>query len=167
MISAIIFDLGDTLIHQRIDDQETLDQMDLTLQDHAREILDYLFKHYRLNILSNTETTTSLQLRQALKKMDIDHFFEHVLTSVDIGIKKPAPLMFETMLNHLKCTPESVIMVGNDINGDIMGAQNMGIKTVFYSIVPSDIKRFQESRIQPDYIIKNLIDLIKLSSTWN
>ncbi len=162
----IIFDLGNTLIEQQIDDSETLDQKKLILLNNAFEVLQKLSSDFKIGLLSNTETSPKESVSLALKKLGIDCFFTTIVTSVDVGYKKPNYHMFEKILTNLNAKPESTLMVGNDIYADIFGAQKLGMKTIFFSRLESDILKAKKSKTIPDYEIKDLNELINLSKKW-
>jgi putative hydrolase of the HAD superfamily len=96
----------------------------------AREILEYLSAHYKLTIVTN-----GFEEIQPVKLLsgNIDHYFDHVITSQKAGYKKPAREIFDYALsvNNLQC--HEVIMIGDNLITDIGGARNACIDTIFYN----------------------------------
>lgn len=66
------------------------------------------------------------ELPQLVRSLGLDDLFEDVITSAAIGWEKPHPEMFGHALEHA-AHPDRVIMVGDNPEADIEGAQRMGI----------------------------------------
>jgi len=144
MIKGLIFDFGDTLIHQVPDNEKTLDELALVTFPSVQEALQKLCNSFKIAILSNTEATTSEQLNLALDKIGLGDLGIDVFTSISIGVKKPNKYAFVKVLEHFTLKPNEVVMVGNDLIEDIEGAQKVGLFTIFVS------KEEIESNIKPD-----------------
>jgi putative hydrolase of the HAD superfamily len=54
-----------------------------------------------------------------------------VVTFEDTKIRKPAPAPFEMILKKLQISANEVLMVGDWVERDIVGAANVGMKTAF------------------------------------
>ena len=132
-----------------------------TLVDGAKETLEALHQQgYRLFAASNS--FGHLQ-RRRLERAGILHLFEGTFISMDIGYDKPDIRFFEHALaqvNRLgECIrPEEVLMVGDSMTTDIIGAQKAGLKTCFFN------RRPEESRDPhpADYEITSIEDLLRL-----
>ncbi len=74
-------------------------------------------------------------------------------------IGKPSPTFFETALNGLGLDKKEVIMVGDDIETDIGGAQRAGIAGVLVKTGkyrPEDVER---SSVVPDAVLSSVAEL--------
>lgn len=67
-----------------------------------------------------------------LKNSDIAQFFTYVVTSDCMGESKPHPKIFNYTLQLFDVKPNQVIMVGDDIKTDILGAEQVGIQGVLF-----------------------------------
>ena len=79
---------------------------------------------------------------------------------------KPDPNMFHLAAELWNVPPDSVIVIGDDIEGDIFGAQNAGMKSVLVKTGKFREDVLAQSKIKPDYIIEsvaNLPSLLRLS----
>lgn len=94
----------------------------------AYELLDYLRPKYRLAVLSNG--TKSSQIVK-MRNFRFEPYFEKVYLSDDIGYPKPDVRIFQYALNDMGVCPEDVLMIGDDFEGDIVGAANAGIEQVW------------------------------------
>src|SRR5690349_3135370 len=101
------------------------------LVPYAKEVLDYLSRHYKLTVVTN-----GFDEIQAVKLLsgNITHYFDHVITSQKAGYKKPAREIFDYALSMNSLACHEVIMIGDNLLTDIAGANNAGIDTVFYNL---------------------------------
>ena len=119
---------------------EELDEMAVTYIDElpkdnhllngAWEILEYLNPKYQLHIITNgfAEVQT-LKLHNSR----IAHFFNTVTSSEEVGLKKPHPVIFETALDKAAAPPQHSIMIGDTFEADILGAEKVGMDTLFFN----------------------------------
>lgn len=126
------------------------------LMPHAREILDYLRPKYKLFVLSNG--FTELQSRK-MQSARIGHYFYGVILSEDIGVNKPNPAIFEYALRVAGSTPEETLMIGDNLEVDIEGAQGVGIDQVYYKIDASAPNTDCCKGAKPTYTIASLLEL--------
>ena len=102
-----------------------------TLVPDAFETLEALQrKGYRLFAASNS--FGHLQ-RSRLEHAGILHFFEDTYISMDIGYDKPDVRFYEEALRRCGLQPHEVLMVGDSMTTDILGAQKAGLATVYFN----------------------------------
>ena len=63
--------------------------------------------------------------------LNLHHLFDPVLTYDDTGVRKPSPKPFQMALDYLKVKPEEALMVGDWPERDVVGAKQIGMKTIF------------------------------------
>jgi HAD superfamily hydrolase (TIGR01509 family) len=131
MIRGVIFDLGNTLVQQVVDEHVSLSAIDIRLLPGARGCLERLCPLYRMAVLSNTERTTSEELEALFARLGLAALRISLFTSVSIGVRKPAPEAFMRVARALKIAPAELVMVGNDPREDIASAQALGMHTVY------------------------------------
>lgn len=95
-------------------------------------------KHYRLALLSNDLSEWSRYLRE---KFDLNHFFDLIIVSGDVKIKKPDPQIFRLILNELR-QPASECIYIDDRRKNLDSAQSLGIEPILFNSrnVPYDGK---------------------------
>lgn len=81
----------------------------------------------RMAILSNHEW----HLPALIEGLDLARYMESIVTSAQVGYRKPHPRMFEAVLAELGLPPEACLMVGDSVSADIRGAAGMGLAGVF------------------------------------
>ncbi|CAG7723246.1 unnamed protein product, partial [Allacma fusca] len=80
------------------------------------------------------------------------------LTAELIG--KPSPRFFKSALDSLELPPDQVVMIGDDIVGDVGGAQGVGLRGVLVrtgKFQPSDENH---EKVKPDAIVDNFSQAI-------
>ncbi|MBI3110985.1 MAG: HAD-IA family hydrolase [Ignavibacteriales bacterium] len=63
--------------------------------------------------------------------LDFHHIFDAVVTYEDTQVRKPAPEPFREVLKRLGVDPRDSLMVGDWAERDVLGAKQVGMKTVF------------------------------------
>jgi len=137
---AIDFPISDTLIYL-IADQYIEHLADFNhLFDGAIEILDYLNQKYTLHIITNG--FEEIQTKKMINSK-IYHYFEKVITSESVGVKKPNPKVFKHALEIANANIDQAIMIGDSIEADINGALGVGMKAIHCnfdtSLVPNNL----------------------------
>ena len=92
--------------------------------------------------------------------LNFHHLFDYVVTFDDTGERKPSPLPFQKMLALMKVQPEETLMVGDWAERDVVGAAQVGMKTVFARYGD----RFGTVEPHSDYDIidiKDLLDIVR------
>lgn len=107
------------------------------------ETLQYLFPKYSLHILTNG--FSAVQQRK-IEKSRLKPYFKTITASEENGIKKPDPEIFKLALQKAKAHKENSLMIGDNFEADILGAQAMGLKTIYFK--PERTSDFQGIQIQ-------------------
>lgn len=101
-----------------------------TLVPGAKEVLETLqAKGYRLFAASNS--FGHLQ-RSRLECAGILHYFEDTFISMDIGYDKPDIRFYQEALRRANLQPQEVLMIGDSMTTDVIGAQNAGIDALYF-----------------------------------
>ena len=119
----------------------------------AEEVLQSLYRKYKLAVVSNA---TSQLPRFALKKSGLRKFFQVVVVSRDLGVRKPDPEIFRHALERLKVKPEEAIHVGDSMKHDVKGAKKAGIKVVWIKTEGEEVAE------EPDHVIQKITELPKI-----
>ena len=101
-----------------------------TLVPGAKEMLEALKnKGYRLFAASNS--FGHLQ-RSRLAHAGILEYFEDTFISMDIGYDKPDIRFYQEALRRCGLQPDEVLMIGDSMTTDVLGAQAAGIDALFF-----------------------------------
>jgi len=93
-----------------------------------KPFLNKLKENYALSIITNTHYKPLIYYH--LREMGISNYFKLVLTSVECGIRKPDPRIFQKALQELATKPEAAIFVGDSYAADYQGALSAGIRGI-------------------------------------
>lgn len=94
------------------------------------EVLDYLGNKYQLHIITNGfEEIQHLKLSNC----KIDHHFNKIITSEKVGKRKPDPKIFSYALEMTGTKPQHAVMIGDDLETDVMGAINAGLSAIWFN----------------------------------
>ncbi|MCR9182011.1 MAG: YjjG family noncanonical pyrimidine nucleotidase [Flavobacteriaceae bacterium] len=115
------------------------------------ELLDFLKPNYKLHIITNGfEEVQSKKLINS----KIESYFKTVTNSERVGVKKPNPKIFQFALDQAKTVPERSVMIGDNLEADILGANAVGMHTIFFNL---------RDEYPQDYVeVKNLQDIKEL-----
>ena len=111
------------------------------LFEHTVDVLEYLKPKYGLHIITNGFQEVQFG---KLKNANIHHYFEHIINSESVGVKKPDPKIFNFALQLVNVSPEKTVMIGDNLEADILGAQNVGMHTIHFN---STNGAFTEGRV--------------------
>ncbi|MFJ5771792.1 YjjG family noncanonical pyrimidine nucleotidase [Psychrobacillus sp. NPDC093180] len=85
--------------------------------------------------------------------------FEIIITSEEAGYQKPQPEIFEYILDKLKVTDKSrVLMIGDSLSSDIQGGNNFGIDTCWFN---PHVKK-NTTAIHPTFEIQTWDQLVEI-----
>jgi len=129
-------------------------------------LLKHLFaKKFKLAVLSNAPFHDGILY--ILETNNLSQYFKIIATSAQIGYCKPDRRCFEYVLNKLKSTPEHTIMIGDDLKNDILGAQQLGIKTIYMKKNFKITSMSDPKNVVPDAEISNHMEIIQIINEWN
>jgi putative hydrolase of the HAD superfamily len=118
---------------------------------HTKEILGYLTsKDYKLHLITNG--FEEIQWHK-LENAQIAHYFSAVITSEAACCLKPNKEIFDFAIGRAGCCYQESIMLGDNLDADILGAMNAGMDTIFVNHIN------EETTLKPTYIIYHLKEL--------
>jgi HAD superfamily hydrolase (TIGR02253 family) len=131
----------------------------MKLRSGVIDLLNKLKKNgFLIAIVS--DLTTNIQLRK-LEKLKIEKYVDVLVTSEEAGSEKPHAIMFLLALNKLGVEPSEAMMVGDNTVADVEGANFVGLETVLLTKGKLS-KTFYEDYRKPNYVIKNISELLKI-----
>ncbi len=124
---------------------------------HSHSMLQLMKdKGLQLGVLSNFDE----RLGRIMKDLNLDGYFDFVLTTVDAKEDKPHPRMFQMALDKARVLPEKAAHVGDDIIDDYWGARRMGI-TPFLLNRDDKFKQEDLKDVDTNHVITSLAQLEK------
>ncbi|MBU8878462.1 HAD family hydrolase [Bacillus sp. FJAT-29790] len=118
-------------------------------------VLDTLKENFQLLLLTNG--SPDLQNTKLTITPELVPYFDHIVISGAFGKGKPDPAIFEHALSLMSLQKDEVLMVGDNLMTDILGANQAGIKSVW-------INRHEKVRneVVPTFEIQHLEGLYQI-----
>ncbi|APX98200.1 HAD family hydrolase [Natronorubrum daqingense] len=130
---------------------------EMTLFPAVEETLETL-QSAGIDVAITTNLTTRIQLAK-VEKLGLEPYIDLLLTSEETGREKPGSVMFTLPLARLECRPSEAVMVGDDVEADILGANAVGLETVLWNADPDEPL---EGRRAPDHRIDAFEELTEV-----
>lgn len=152
---SLFLSLSDSEIHQiAVDMARYINAKTLELLQENRQVLEHLKQAgYPMVLVSNFYGN----INQVLKDAGIDGYFEDVIESAVVGVRKPNPAIFALGVCALDLPASQVLVVGDTYGKDIIPAHKLGCHTLWIKGLQWEEKKVDESI--PDGIIKKLSEM--------
>lgn len=127
---------------------------------HHRDVLRVLAAGYRLGLCSNfSHTETAIDI---VEEAGLRPHFTSLTVSETVGIRKPRPEIFRHVLDELGTTPEETVHVGDNLDADVRGASELGLRTVWLDrrVREKDRALEEYDGPAPTWIVSDLADLV-------
>ncbi|MYD95937.1 MAG: HAD-IA family hydrolase [Gammaproteobacteria bacterium] len=96
--------------------------------------------------------------REKIARFDLERFFDHVQVEGELGIGKPDPRAFESVLGALGVASADAWMVGDNLLSDIEGAQRVGVHAIWIDAHGNGLPT--DEGVMPDRVISSLSELL-------
>ena len=131
----------------------------LDRDDHTVEIMpgipETLLELHKEGYLLGIITDTTLPVHMKLKFFEdagFGHIWDTIISSREMGVRKPAPLMYEQALQQVGVPASQAIFVGHK-KSELDGAKTMGMTTVAFNY---------EADADADYYLDQIGELLNL-----
>ncbi|HUT28078.1 MAG TPA: HAD family hydrolase [Methanomassiliicoccales archaeon] len=124
--------VDEDLIHDGLELFYTALQEDRCLIPGTIEMLERVRdKGYAIGLISDVAwgLPSEFPLRD-IRHFHLDRFFDDMIFSSDVGLRKPHPKMFKMSLFNLGAERELSMYVGNSLQADVKGAKGVGMRAV-------------------------------------
>ena len=157
MIKAIIFDWGDTVMRDYPELKTPMFKWEhVEIIPDIIPALQILEKEYIMVIATNAGQSDTEAMIKALERVDIKKYFHHFFSSKDLGYSKPDVRFFNSIAKSINQLPKECIMIGNMYDKDIVGAKDIGMKTILF-----DKKKEQKDYPKADITIGSMLNLLE------
>lgn len=112
----------------------------------------------KLAIVSNAADSANVQ--RLIDNAALRPYFDPIIISANVGVRKPNPRIFEPVLKTWNVAPNEVVMIGDTLGADILGAKNAHIKSIWVTMqadTPYNIAH--RDTILPDAVCESLDQL--------
>lgn len=131
------------------------------LDDFARrqtsrsaQVLQALSSRYRLILVSNFYGN----LHTVVERYGLDHYFETIVESAVVGVRKPDPAIWQLGVDAAGCAAVDCVAVGDSYDKDILPARAVGCQTVWFK--GEEWKPAERDETLPTHVITSLPQLL-------
>ena len=155
--NLIIFtDSGDTIIDEstQVYDDRGIVTKAAFIPGAGEVIRELKEEGYRIALVADGEWES---FRNVYRENGLGYCFEEWIVSEVVGEEKPARSMFDTAMEKMGLTEADkpfIVMIGNNLKKDIVGANRYGITSVWLDWSPRYFHTVEEPDWQPDYTVK-------------
>lgn len=164
MPTALLLDCGDTLVDELTEiKNEFGESLRAELIPGAdRLVIELKQRGCALALCADGPVAT---FENVLTQHGLYGYFDAFAISETVGVDKPNARMFQAALDGLNIVPvdyAETIMVGNNLERDIAGANAFGLTTVFLAWSDKRRKTPESDLEKPDYTIQTPLELLDI-----
>lgn len=128
----------------------------------VKGILDQVADHgWHLGIISNASDVDNVH--RLIAKAGVRSYFDPILVSAGVGVRKPAAAIFEKLLRQWQLPPEATVMIGDTLGADILGAQRVGMQQIWVRTAEDrPDNQALIGKIQPQHSVESLSQVPEL-----
>jgi len=151
-------EVAEPVIRSALDAMFAITQSNWILEEDTPQTIQQLkSQNYKLGIFSNAGDDKDVQT--LVENFGIRPYFDFVLTSAACYYRKPHARAFEIALAQWNISPEESAMVGDSLEADIFGANNLGMQSIWIKR-RAQFTADEELRIQPTFDLGDLNGLL-------
>jgi putative hydrolase of the HAD superfamily len=160
---CVLFDWGDTLM--RVFPEYSgpmVEWPEVAALPLAAQVLAELHPHCLLALATNARDSQEDQIWAALDRAELSIHLDKIYCFKNIGQVKPTRQFYEYIIKDLKLPADQVIMVGDDWQADVLGANQAGLRAIWLNT------HSPEQRSGPQFqTIHSLAGLVEALRSWN
>ncbi len=119
----------------------------------------------RLALTSNAQDADNVG--RLLDTFALRPYFDPVIVSAAVRIRKPNPRIFDPILTAWRCTPAEALMVGDTLGADILGAQLAGLPHIWLNThAHHPANQAHLGHIIPEVEAASLAEVAALVTEW-
>lgn len=113
----------------------------------------------KLALVSNAANDVAIE--EAVKRLGIAKFFDTIVISSQVEIRKPSLAIFMRALKDLNVKPSEAVFIGDSVSKDVMGAKKVPMKTI---LITRQSKKAKQNI--SDASVKSLTEAAKVLAAW-
>lgn len=116
---------------------------------HAEDVVKRLSEKYKIYIATNGHADVQ---HRRVREAGLEKYISGLFISEEIGYDKPSREYFERCFEMIPdFSRDETVMIGDSLSSDILGGNNAGIRTVWYSP-----QKKEAAGAAPDYVIHDI-----------
>jgi len=97
----------------------------------ALETLSLLSTRIPCHLATNAKDSTEKDIELALQRAGLRQFLSQLFCFRKLNVEKPNPAFFSAIQEHLQAEPSQLIMVGDSLDKDVLGAIQAGWNAIW------------------------------------
>lgn len=134
----------------------------VSVPGHHVELLRRLRERAPIGLCSNfTHAPTA---RRILEESELSAHLDPIVISVDVGLRKPRPEIFQVLLEGLGSAPGATLHVGDNLRADVAGAAALGMRTAWLTrrVPDPETALAAYTGPPPDHVVADVEDILEL-----
>jgi putative hydrolase of the HAD superfamily len=124
MCDTLLFDWGNTIMIDYPDQKGPMYKWkNVEPVKNAQEVLSALSKSCRCYLVTNAKDSSKNEIVKALYRAQLDIYFTDIFCHKEFRCEKPSKEFFDKVI-HIINNPPQCLMVGDNLQKDIVGAKN-------------------------------------------
>lgn len=167
LLAELGFSAPTPLLRRALDQFYGVTQSHWRAEEDAHPTLDLLLQQgRRLGLISNA--SDALDVHTLVDKAGLRGYFEQILISAEVGVRKPHPRIFQLALDYFGVSPAEAVMVGDTLGADILGANQVGMRSIWITRrADTPDNRDHLDTIQPSATVATLAEIPPLLERWS
>ena len=121
---------------------------------------------YKIGLISNARDAANVE--RLIDNAQLRPWLDPIVISANVGVRKPNPYIFKIVLDAWQLPPEQVVMVGDMLGADVLGAHNAGMRAVWATMqTEREANTAHIQTIVPEATIAGLAELPALLKEWD
>lgn len=86
--------------------------------------------------------------RNKIEALGLKEFFEVIVTSGELSVKKPDPIIFNRALELLNADASDSVFIGDNLRADMEPAKNLGMRTIWVNSEETDFPSYVDFQLK-------------------
>lgn len=157
---------GEALVTEALEAMYRSTETEWSLMPGVHDTLERLRQAgHRLALVSNAADNANVQ--RLVDNARLRGYFDSIVVSAAVGIRKPNPRVFDSVLRPWGFKPEEVVMVGDTLGADVLGARNAGMRSIWVTMqADSPGNAAHRDTVIPDAVAATLSEIPEILRQW-
>ena len=135
---CLLFDWGDTLMRVLGYSGPMARWPRVQAVPHVVEVLSGLHPQWQTALATNAVDSDPAEIRAALDRVGLDALLDKVYAFRAVGYRKPSRQFYEHIADDLHLDSARLVMVGDDFEADVLGANQAGLYAIWFNECSSE-----------------------------
>jgi len=135
MKKVFLFDWGDTILKDFPNETGKMHTWQkVEAMPNAEKMLKELSQLADCYLATNAKDSYKEDIIKALQRVNLHKYFKDIFCYKEIGFLKPSKEYFDSIVEKLNVEKSEIVMVGDNLETDIKGAESNDIESILYDI---------------------------------